>query len=256
MIDIESKFDTCFVEKIKYLTNLDKAYFIWHQWSFYNLFYKSRHINQKLYDNFKPHALYGNYNWNKTFNIFLKLKKFNLNWSNITHKEIYLKLKELSSKKTEIISLNKKVIPWNKIICNTGNKKFKYKINNKERETIYRTAHNAFKWQQNNICKFCGKSINTIEHILIYCEPIKSIWQEYEKLVLKNKNIQIKLNKDNITHSHTHTSHTFTHIQTHLHTLTHTHTHSHTHSHIHSHTITHTLTHTLTRTHNHTHKLT
>ena len=31
MIDIESKFDTCFVEKIKYLTNLDNAYFIWHQ---------------------------------------------------------------------------------------------------------------------------------------------------------------------------------------------------------------------------------
>ena len=130
MIDIESKFDICFVEKIEYLTNLDKAYFIWHQWSFYNLFYKLRHINQKLYDNFKPHALYGNCNWNKTFKIFLKLKKFNLNWANITHKEIYLKLKDLSSKKTQITSLNKKVVPWNKIICNT--KKFKYKINNKE----------------------------------------------------------------------------------------------------------------------------
>ena len=62
-------------------------------------------------------------------------------------------------------------------MCN--NKKFKYKINNEERETIYRTAHNAFKWQHNNICKFCDKSINTIEHILIYCEPIKTIWQEY-----------------------------------------------------------------------------
>ena len=99
MIDIESKFDTCFVEKIKYLTILDKAYFNWHQWSFYNLVYKLRHINKKLYDNFKPHALYGNCNWNKTFKIFLKLKKFNLNWANITHKEIYLKLKELSSKK-------------------------------------------------------------------------------------------------------------------------------------------------------------
>ena len=125
-----SELTTCFVEKIKYLTNLDKAYFIWHQWSFYNLFYKLRHINRKLYDIFKPHALYGNCNWNKTFNIFLKLKKFNLNWANITHKEIYLKLKDLSSKKTQIISLNKKVISWNKIICNT--KKFKYKINNKE----------------------------------------------------------------------------------------------------------------------------
>ena len=196
MMDIESKFDTCFVEKIRYLTNLDKAHYIWHQWSFYNLFYKLRHINPKLYDNFKPHALFGNCNWNKTFNIFLKLKKFNLNWANITHKEIYLKLKDLSSKKTEIISINKKVIPWNKILCN--NKKFKHKINNKERETIYRTVHNAFKWQQNNICKFCCKSCNTIEHILIYCEPIKTIWQKYENLILKNENIQIKLNKDNI----------------------------------------------------------
>ena len=196
MIDVESKFDTCFVEKIRYLTNLDKAYYIWHQWSFYNLFYKLRHINQKLYDNFKPHALFGNYNWNKTFNIFLKLKKFNLNWANVTHKEIYLKLKELSSKKTEITSLNKKVIPWNNILCN--NKKFKHKINNKERETIYRTAHNAFKWQQNNICKFCDKFCNTIEHILIYCKPIQIIWQKYEKLILKNENIQIELNKDNI----------------------------------------------------------
>ena len=122
----------------------------------------------------------------------MKLKKSNLNWSNITHKEIYLKLKELSSKKTEIISLSKKVISWNQIICN--NKKFKYKINNKECETIYRTVHNAFKWQQNNICKFCGKFINTIEHILISFEPIKTIWQEYGKLILKNKNIQIKFN--------------------------------------------------------------
>ena len=55
-----------------------------------------------------------------------------------------------------------------------NNKKLKYKVNNKERETtIYRTPHNAFKWQQNNMCKFCDKSVNTIEHILIYCEPIK-----------------------------------------------------------------------------------
>ena len=92
--------------------------------------------------------------------VFIKLKIFDLNWSNITHKEIYLKLKELSNKKTEITSLNKKVILWNKIIYN--NKKLKNKINNKEREIIYRTAQNAFKWQHDNICKFCGKSINTI----------------------------------------------------------------------------------------------
>ena len=97
-----------------------------------------------------------------------------------------MKLKKLSSKETEIISLNKKVIPWNKILCN--NKKFKYKINNKEREIIYRTAHNALIWQQNNICKFFGKIINTIEHILIYCEPIKKIWQEYENLIKNNQN--------------------------------------------------------------------
>ena len=82
MIDIENKFNTCFVEKIKFLTKLDKPYYIWHQWSFYNLFYKLRHINQKLFENFKPHALYGNSTWNKTFNIFIKLKKFDLNWSN------------------------------------------------------------------------------------------------------------------------------------------------------------------------------
>ena len=193
MIDIESKFSTCFVEKIKFLTKLDKAYYIWHQWSFYNLFYKLRHINQNLFENFKPHALYGNSTWNKTFNIFIKLKKFDLNWSNITHKEIYLNLKKLSSKKTEIFSLKKKVISWNQILCN--NKKLKYQINNKERETIYKIAHNALKWQQNNICKFCGKTTNTIEHILIYCEPIKKIWQEYEKLIKNNQNIQIKLNK-------------------------------------------------------------
>ena len=199
MIDIESKFDTCFVEKIKFLTNLNKAHYIWHQWSFYNLFYKLRHINQKLYENHKPHSLFGNSTWNKTFNIFIKLKKFNLNWSNITHKEIYLKLKELSSKKTEITSLNKKVIPWNQILCN--NKKFKYKINNKERETIYRIAHNALKWQQNNTCKFCAKTTNTIEHILIDCESSKKIWQEYEKLIKNNQNIQIKLNKDNILYN-------------------------------------------------------
>ena len=66
---------------------------------------------------------------------------------------------------------------------------------------MYRTAHNAFKWQQNSNCKFCGKSINTIEHILIYCEPVKTIWQKYEKLILINENIQIKLNKDNILYN-------------------------------------------------------
>ena len=77
----------------------------------------------------------------------------------------------------------------------------KYQINNKERETIHRIAHNALKWQQNNICKFCYKTTNTIEHILIYCEPIKQIWQEYEKLIKNNQNIQIKLNKDNILYN-------------------------------------------------------
>ena len=93
MVDIESKFKTCFVEKIKYLINIEKVTEIWQQWDLYNLFYKIKHINPKLFDNSKPHALMGNPNWNFTFQIYSKLKKFNLDWAIVTHKQIYLYLK-------------------------------------------------------------------------------------------------------------------------------------------------------------------
>ena len=58
MIDIESKINTCYVEKIKYLVNIDQSSEIWHQWATYNLFYKIKHINKKLFDRTKAHNLF------------------------------------------------------------------------------------------------------------------------------------------------------------------------------------------------------
>ena len=74
------------LKKIKYFVTLDKVHFLSHQWSLYNLFYKIRHINPNLYDNFRANALHENPNCNKTINIFMKLK--NLNWSAIIHEKI------------------------------------------------------------------------------------------------------------------------------------------------------------------------
>ena len=56
--------------------------------------------------------------WNNTFKIFIKLKKCNLNWATITHKEIYLNLKQLKSQKPIIKSSNNNTIPWKIITCN------------------------------------------------------------------------------------------------------------------------------------------
>ena len=89
MIDITSKFETCYVEKIKYLYNIEKVTELWHQWSLYNLFYKIRHIKIKLYNGATAHALYGNKTWNDTFKIFMKLKKCNLNWETITQRNLF-----------------------------------------------------------------------------------------------------------------------------------------------------------------------
>ena len=60
MTDITSKLETCYVEKIKYLYNIDKVTELWQQWSLYNLFYKIKHINSKLYNGATAHAFYGN----------------------------------------------------------------------------------------------------------------------------------------------------------------------------------------------------
>ena len=206
MIDITSKFETCYVEKIKYLYNIEKVTELWHQWSLYNLFYKIRHINIKLYNGATAHALYGNKTWNDTFKIFMKLKKCNLNWETITHKEIYLNLKQLKSQNTIIKSINNNTIPWKIITCHQ--KKYKYSFTNKEREFMYRIASKAFKWQQinkldkNKNCKFCKKAIDGTEHILIDCEPIKQIWKQYEK-ILEEKNIaKINLTKDIILYNY------------------------------------------------------
>ena len=143
MVDLQSKIDTCFVEKIKYLHNIEKANAIWKQWALYNLFYKIKTINPKLFDNNKPHSLMGNSTWNRTFQIFMKLKKFEIDWENVEHKNIYLRLKELTSTKIEILSLNKKIITWKNI--NLQDKKIKQLFTNEEKEIIYRIATKAFK---------------------------------------------------------------------------------------------------------------
>ena len=108
MVDLQSKIDTCFVEKIKYLHNIEKVNAIWKQ-PLYNLFYKIKTINQKLFDNNKPHALMGNSTWNRTFLIFMKLKKFEIDWANVEYKNIYLRLKELASTKIEILRIIGKI---------------------------------------------------------------------------------------------------------------------------------------------------
>ena len=133
----------------------------------------------------------------------MKLKKCNLNWETITHKKIYLNLKQFKSQKT-IKSINN-TISWKIITCNQ--KQYKYSFTNKEREFMYRIANKAFKWQQinkldmNKNCKFCKKPIDGTEHILIDCEPIKQIWKQYEK-ILEQKNIaKINLTKDIILYN-------------------------------------------------------
>ena len=207
MIDIKSKTDTCYVEKIKYLANLNQTNELWQQWACYNLFYKIRHINNKLYDRTKAHNLIGNNNWNYTFSIFMKLKKLNLDWINIAHKTIYLYLKDQRSKKTHITSTNnKEKIPWKTIILKS--KKIKKFFNNNEHELNYRIATNAFKWHVLNkkttkqSCKFCHQPSETIEHILINCNPILKIWERFEKFLSKNNIAKIKLNKDMILYNY------------------------------------------------------
>ena len=115
MNDLQSKVDTCLVEKIKYLYNIEKVNAIWKQWALYNLFYKIKSINPKLFNNNKPHSLTGNPTWNYTFKIFMKLKIFEIDWGNVKHKNIYLRLKKLISGKIEILNQNNKIITWNKI---------------------------------------------------------------------------------------------------------------------------------------------
>ena len=200
MIDLQSKIETCFVEKIKYLQNTNEINAIWQQWALYNLFYKIKSINPKLFDNNKPHSLNGNLTWNQTFKIFMKLKKFNLDWGNIAHKEIYLKLKEINSTKIEILSQKNRTITW-KIIALQG-ENLKHLFTNEEKEMNYRIATNAFKWhfktskKSINNCKFCHKPIDNIEHVLLNCQPIRKIWTEFENLLNINSVARIALNKD------------------------------------------------------------
>ena len=203
MIDIESKINTCYVEKIKYLVNIDQSSEIWHQWATYNLFYKIKHINKKLFDRTKAHNLFGNETWNYTFSLFMSLKKYDIEWDKISHKKIYLLLKQIKSEKTQILNKNKEIIPWKNIILKTKNIK-KY-FNNNEREVNYRIATNAYKWHQTNItknCNFCQKPPDSIEHILLKCKPIQKIWQNLENYLKENEIAKIKLNKDIILYNH------------------------------------------------------
>ena len=74
MINIKAKFDTCRVEKIQELAKVEEPLELWQKWAIYNLSFRLKHINQKLYFNLHPHAITPNKTWDDIFKIFLKIQ--------------------------------------------------------------------------------------------------------------------------------------------------------------------------------------
>ena len=133
MIYIKAKFKTCRVEKIKELAKTEEPQELWQKWTIYNLSFRLRNINQKLYSNLHPHAItpYKTRDDN-IFKIFLKIKNYFESLSEITHKEIYVKLKHLENKIAEIESSHCEIIPWKTL--SLQNKIMKRQISNRGKE--------------------------------------------------------------------------------------------------------------------------
>ena len=113
------------------------------KWAIYNLPFRLRHINQKLYSNLHPHAITPNKTWNDIFKIFLKIKNKFESLSEIAPKEIYNKLKHLENEIVEIENYHGEIIPWKTL--SPQNKILKRQISNREEEVNYRTIHNGYK---------------------------------------------------------------------------------------------------------------
>ena len=216
MIDLNSKFETCRIEKIKHLATIATPDEVWKKWAVYNLFYRIKHINKKLFINSQPHALTPNTTWNDLFQIFMKIKNKINDWDNISHKQLYLALKEKETILVNIKNVRGDLISWKDI--SLRNKAVKNLFNNSEKETSLRIAHDGYKWgnfnrktglyrkapfkQKIQNCKFCKSENDSVHHLLLKCKYIQKIWKSIEQYLQHHKLLKTNLNKDMILYNH------------------------------------------------------
>ena len=213
MIDIASKFKTCQLDRIQQLRKLENSNEIWHEWAKYNLSYKMRHINNKLYTIREPHAENPNNLYAEFFRSFLYLKKMNYDWETISFKSMYETLKTKNENRVQLTNEKNNTIPWLDVLLK--HEKIKKYFSNQFVELSFRIAHRAYKWgdffksssswnTRGKIlnCKFCRKPNDNVKHLLIDCSFTKSVIKEIERMVYEMTDIKIEINEDMILYNH------------------------------------------------------
>ena len=211
LIDLESKMKTCRLDKIRDLAKSNKLDEIWKLWASYNLFYRIRYINPNLFSNARPHALEPNQTWRDIIRIMMKINEEHKNWQDFNHKQIYRAIKKNSEVIVQLRSETGKKIKFNEVgLRSTECKKI---FNNKDRETSYRIAHNAYKWSITNqisrnrnnqiqLCKFCKCLNDNVKHLMTQCDPILKIWKAIGKYLEENNMSKTQFSKDIILYNH------------------------------------------------------
>lgn len=213
MIDIDSKFKTCRLDRIQQLRKLESSNEIWHEWAKYNLSYKMRHVNNKLYTIREPHAENPNKLYADFFQSFLYLKKMKFDWETISFKSMYEALKTKNELRVKITNEKNDSIPWLDVLLK--HEKIKKYFSNQFVDLSFRIAHRAYKWgdffkassswnTRRKIlnCKFCKKPYDNVKHLLVDCSFAKSVIEEIEMMVCEMIDTKIKINEDMILYNH------------------------------------------------------
>lgn len=98
MPDVESKFKTCELEKIREIKKINKPKEIWHQYAKYEIGTKLKIINAELYNNAEPHKDQTPKNWMETIDLTNNLNLTNEEWEEASHKMLYKKVKKKERK--------------------------------------------------------------------------------------------------------------------------------------------------------------